>query len=75
MQNLRNQLDAERRTCESLNSKFRFLVDEIKKKDEFIQKHIVQRRLAPEEKDQLERFFEQYRLDFPADKIKDKLNT
>ena len=46
-QNLRSQLEAERRTGETMNSKLRFIMEEVKKKDDFIQKHIVKRRLLP----------------------------
>lgn len=74
-QNMKNQLDVEKRTTESLNLKVRAMLDEVKKKDEFIQKHIVSRKATADEKSALEQFFQQYTIEFPVNGIRDRLNS
>lgn len=65
----------EKRTTDSLNLKVRYLIDEIKRKDDFIQKHIVSRKPSADEKFSLEEFFKSYSIEFPVSGIKDRINS
>lgn len=75
IQNLKNQVDVERKTADSLSSKFRLIVDEVKKKDQFIQKQIIGRKLSIEDRQTLEQFFKIYELDFPINQVKSQLTA
>lgn len=46
IQNLKNQIDVERKTAEALSCKFKLIVEEVKKKDQFIQKQIIGKKLS-----------------------------
>jgi|JI6StandDraft_1071083.scaffolds.fasta_scaffold02277_9 hypothetical protein len=66
-QNLRNELLSEKRVNESIGQKLKYLNEENKKKDGFIQTYIVGKKLSQDDKFMLKEFFEQFSLDFPKE--------
>lgn len=73
LQKLKNEVEVEKKTAESLAGKVRTVTEETRSKDEFIQKYIMGRRSTGDEKAQVEEFFRQYQLSFPMNKLKDRL--
>lgn len=66
-QKVRAELLSEKRVNESLGQKLKYLNDENKKKDGFIQTYIVGKKLSQDDKFLLDEFFRQFSLDFPKE--------
>jgi hypothetical protein len=74
LQNLRNELNTTQKALDSLNHKMRQVLEDSRKKDEFIQRYVMGKKLSPEEKFNTQLFFRQYEIIVPHDSLKAKIN-
>lgn len=66
---------SQKRVNESLAQKLKYLNDENKKKDGFIQTYIIGKKLSQDDRFMLKEFFEQYNLDFPREGLLEALSS
>lgn len=72
MQKLRNDLNAAQKLADVLGSKMKQLTDDSRKKDEFIQKYVMGKKLSAEDKFNAQLFFKQYEILVPHTNMKTK---
>lgn len=72
MQTLKNDLNTANKLSDVLGNKMKQLVEDCKKKDEFIQKYVMGKKLSQEDKFNAQLFFKQYEILVPHANMKTK---
>lgn len=75
LQRLKNELEVQKKAGDSSLHKLKLVIDEIKSKDEFIQRCIMGKKITSEEKFILGDFLKEYQLTFPIGGLKAKLEA
>lgn len=75
LQKLKNDMDVQKKAGESLAQKLKLAGEEVRSKDEFIQRCIMGKRLGPDDKFRLADFFKEYQEAFPLGSFKAKLDN
>lgn len=73
IQNLKHDLALERKNSESVAQKLKYLTEENKKKDAFIQNYLISKKISVEDKEQLKVFFQKYEAEFSIEKIRSNM--